>query len=269
MKGGKRGLLVNSRDLCAKPSFSFMNFKAQNGKQLKKKRLPLRVPACRGKGGKAEAGLIDAGAEWVWPSAGAASGWGRATQGKTRRRTELMSKRAGILSVTSAVAVALMLAVMAPAAGAAFGVSKWEAGTCKSDVPEMHLREPPGPVLHPGRRPPADRPHRLRDERRQWPAADRGAPEGDDQRRPGRPPRGPQRRPSGGSAVPESDLRSEHPRAAPPARSGSAKSPLRCSGSPSARCRSPSTTSTRRRGCRRCSASRSACRESRSPTSTS
>jgi hypothetical protein len=52
MKGGKRGLLVNSRDLCAKPSFSFMNFKAQNGKQLKKKRLPLRVPACHGKGGK-------------------------------------------------------------------------------------------------------------------------------------------------------------------------------------------------------------------------
>jgi hypothetical protein len=51
MKGGKRGLLVNSRDLCARPSFSFMNFKAQNGKQLKKKKLPLRVPACR-KGGK-------------------------------------------------------------------------------------------------------------------------------------------------------------------------------------------------------------------------
>jgi hypothetical protein len=48
MKGGKKGLLVNSRDLCAKPSFSFMNLKAQNGKQLRKKRLPLRVPACRG-----------------------------------------------------------------------------------------------------------------------------------------------------------------------------------------------------------------------------
>jgi hypothetical protein len=47
MKGGKRGLLVNSRDLCARPSFSFMNFKSQNGKQLKKKKLPLRVPACR------------------------------------------------------------------------------------------------------------------------------------------------------------------------------------------------------------------------------
>ena len=52
MKGGKRGLLVNSRDLCAHPSFSFMNFKAQNGKRLKKKRLPLRVPACRGAGGQ-------------------------------------------------------------------------------------------------------------------------------------------------------------------------------------------------------------------------
>ncbi len=49
MKGGKRGLLVNSRDLCAKPSFSFMNFKAQNGKKLRRKRLLLRVPSC-GKG---------------------------------------------------------------------------------------------------------------------------------------------------------------------------------------------------------------------------
>jgi hypothetical protein len=47
MQGGKKGLLVNSRDLCAKPSFSFMNFKAQNGKKLVKKRLRLRVPACR------------------------------------------------------------------------------------------------------------------------------------------------------------------------------------------------------------------------------
>ncbi len=56
MKGGKRGLLINSRDLCVKRSFSFMNLKAQNGKQLKKKRLPLRVPACRGKGGKRQKG---------------------------------------------------------------------------------------------------------------------------------------------------------------------------------------------------------------------
>jgi hypothetical protein len=52
MKGGKKGLLVNSRDLCARPSFSFMNFKAQNGKKLRKKRLPLKVPACRAGGGK-------------------------------------------------------------------------------------------------------------------------------------------------------------------------------------------------------------------------
>jgi hypothetical protein len=46
MKGGKRGLLVNSRDLCPRRSFSSLNFKAQNGKQLRKKRLPLRVAAC-------------------------------------------------------------------------------------------------------------------------------------------------------------------------------------------------------------------------------
>ena len=47
MKGGKRGLLVNSRNLCLKRNFSFLNFKAQNGKKLRKKRLPLRTPGCR------------------------------------------------------------------------------------------------------------------------------------------------------------------------------------------------------------------------------
>jgi hypothetical protein len=47
MKGGKKGLLVNSRNLCTHPNFSFLNFKAQNGKRLKVKRLPLRVPGCR------------------------------------------------------------------------------------------------------------------------------------------------------------------------------------------------------------------------------
>jgi len=52
MKGGKKGLLVNSRDLCAHPSFSFMNFKAQNGKRLQKKKLPLRVPACHRRPGR-------------------------------------------------------------------------------------------------------------------------------------------------------------------------------------------------------------------------
>jgi hypothetical protein len=48
MMGGKRGLLVNSRDLCARRNFSFLNFKAQNGKKLVKKKLRLRVPGCRG-----------------------------------------------------------------------------------------------------------------------------------------------------------------------------------------------------------------------------
>jgi hypothetical protein len=45
--GGKRGLLVNSRDLCtSRRAFSFMNMTAQNGKKLKR-RVPLRVPACK------------------------------------------------------------------------------------------------------------------------------------------------------------------------------------------------------------------------------
>jgi hypothetical protein len=47
MKGGSKGLLVNSRDLCLKPNFSRLNFKAQNGKKLRKKKLPLRTPGCR------------------------------------------------------------------------------------------------------------------------------------------------------------------------------------------------------------------------------
>lgn len=46
MKGGKKGLLENSRNLCAGPAFSFVNFKAQNGKRWKKKKLPLRMSAC-------------------------------------------------------------------------------------------------------------------------------------------------------------------------------------------------------------------------------
>ena len=41
-----------------------------------------------------------------------------------------MRSRAGILGIAT-VAGALALACMAPAANAAFGVSKWEAGTCK------------------------------------------------------------------------------------------------------------------------------------------
>jgi hypothetical protein len=47
MKGGKKGLLVNSRDLCKHPNRSFLSFKAQNGKSLKVKKLPLRAPGCK------------------------------------------------------------------------------------------------------------------------------------------------------------------------------------------------------------------------------
>jgi len=52
MKGGKKGLLVNSRDLCLKPNFSYLSFKSQNGKKLRKKKLPLRVPGCKDGGSK-------------------------------------------------------------------------------------------------------------------------------------------------------------------------------------------------------------------------
>jgi hypothetical protein len=48
MKGGKKGLLENSRNLCAGPAYSFANFKAQNGKRVKRKKLPLRIAACKG-----------------------------------------------------------------------------------------------------------------------------------------------------------------------------------------------------------------------------
>jgi len=47
MKGGKKGLLVNSRNLCTRPNRSFLSFAAQNGKSLKVKKLPLRTPACK------------------------------------------------------------------------------------------------------------------------------------------------------------------------------------------------------------------------------
>ncbi|MGV1049929.1 MAG: hypothetical protein ACOYD4_15560 [Solirubrobacterales bacterium] len=51
MKGGKKGLLENSRNLCAQPAFSFANFKAQNGKRLKRRKLPLKMSACSSRGG--------------------------------------------------------------------------------------------------------------------------------------------------------------------------------------------------------------------------
>jgi hypothetical protein len=47
MEGGKKGLLVNSKDLCTHKYFSKLNFLAQNGKTLVKKKLPLGV-SCKG-----------------------------------------------------------------------------------------------------------------------------------------------------------------------------------------------------------------------------
>ncbi|MBS1860497.1 MAG: hypothetical protein JSS68_02180 [Actinobacteria bacterium] len=46
MKGGKKGLLQNSRNLCIHKQFSTLDFLAQNGKHLRKQRLPLGVAAC-------------------------------------------------------------------------------------------------------------------------------------------------------------------------------------------------------------------------------
>jgi hypothetical protein len=48
MQGGKKGLIENSRNLCTHKYFSKLNFLSQNGKHLRKKRLPLGVAACHG-----------------------------------------------------------------------------------------------------------------------------------------------------------------------------------------------------------------------------
>ncbi|HEX2392972.1 MAG TPA: hypothetical protein VHI77_08640, partial [Solirubrobacterales bacterium] len=46
MFGGKRSLLQNSRNLCGKPALSVLALAAQNGKRIKARKVPLRVPAC-------------------------------------------------------------------------------------------------------------------------------------------------------------------------------------------------------------------------------
>ncbi len=48
MKGGDKGLLVNSRNLCARQTNGFLNLRAQNSRKLKKNNLRLNIPACRG-----------------------------------------------------------------------------------------------------------------------------------------------------------------------------------------------------------------------------
>jgi hypothetical protein len=49
MKGGSKGLLVNSRNLCSRPTNGFLNIKAQNSRKLKRNNLRLNIPACKGK----------------------------------------------------------------------------------------------------------------------------------------------------------------------------------------------------------------------------
>lgn len=48
MKGGEKGLLVNSRNLCSRPTNGFLNIRAQNSRRLKRNNLRLNIPACRG-----------------------------------------------------------------------------------------------------------------------------------------------------------------------------------------------------------------------------
>ena len=47
MKGGKQGLLVNSRNLCSRQTNGFLNLLAQNSRRVKRNNLRLNIPACR------------------------------------------------------------------------------------------------------------------------------------------------------------------------------------------------------------------------------
>jgi hypothetical protein len=48
MKGGDKGLLINSRNLCSQQTSGFLNMKAQNSRQVKRNNLRLNIPACGG-----------------------------------------------------------------------------------------------------------------------------------------------------------------------------------------------------------------------------
>ncbi len=48
MKGGSKGLLVNSRNLCGRPTNGFLNLLAQNSRRVRTNNLRLNIPACRG-----------------------------------------------------------------------------------------------------------------------------------------------------------------------------------------------------------------------------
>jgi hypothetical protein len=47
MKGGNRGLLINSRNLCSRQTNGFLNLLAQNSRREKRNNLRLNIPACR------------------------------------------------------------------------------------------------------------------------------------------------------------------------------------------------------------------------------
>lgn len=47
MKGGNRGLLINSRNLCTSQTSGFLNLLAQNSRRERNKNLRLNIPACR------------------------------------------------------------------------------------------------------------------------------------------------------------------------------------------------------------------------------
>jgi hypothetical protein len=47
MKGGSKGLLLNSRNLCKSQTSGYLNLLAQNSRRMKSKSLRLNIPACR------------------------------------------------------------------------------------------------------------------------------------------------------------------------------------------------------------------------------
>ena len=47
MKGGSKGLLINSRNLCSGQTTGFLNLLAQNSRRMRDKNLRLNIPACR------------------------------------------------------------------------------------------------------------------------------------------------------------------------------------------------------------------------------
>ncbi|MGN6814757.1 MAG: hypothetical protein ACTHK3_01560 [Solirubrobacterales bacterium] len=48
MKGGKKSLLRNSANICAKPQRAVLNIKAQNGKKVKNNKFKLNIASCKG-----------------------------------------------------------------------------------------------------------------------------------------------------------------------------------------------------------------------------